>query len=325
MALHKSILDSEILEGIRKALREMLDRSGILLDDYGHIYLLLATAVLYERNLLGHSLDVFEGHVSPKTEELVKSYLDTLKYSWEVELTSADYRWFAAALDHLRYLGFGAAADFSGKSNEENEAQGIAEVLCRELQCHYGLDFSGDELFLKDLTQCAVSFILTQLSILPQNHFEYELLAKAYPYLVETAEHLSKRLAEMTHYEMREGEELYLLPIVASAAERQERRLKMRLRAVVVSHYSSFLTEYLCENLKKLFGNRISVMGAVPVYDRQKIEEYDPSLIITTVQAETFRNYNVPAVVTTAAVTQEDLLRIDAAIQKQEQLLVRRS
>ncbi len=323
VAFHRSILDSEVLEGIRRALRDMLDQSGIRLDDYGHIYLLLSTAVLYERNLLGHLLMDFEAAAFPETEDAVRRYLDGLKEGWEIELMPSDYHWFAAAVDRLRNLCFYEPdVPLRACPGKAEKAGIIAGQLIGELKERYRYDFSKDSRLLRDLTCCAISFLLPQLSTLPQSRYEYEQLAKVYPYLVAAAEGLGKSLSILSHYEIRDGEELYLLPILAAAAERHERKLRERLKAVVVSHYSGGLTEYLCENLRKLFGNRIFVAGAVPVYDRSRIEEYEPALIITTVRAETFRNYSVPAVVTTATVTEEDLLRIDAAIQKLEQKLV---
>lgn len=360
VAFFRSILDAEVLEGIRRALKTMLSASGIRLDDYGHIYLLLSTAVIYERNLLGHPLLSFPRAAAEETEAAVRDYLDGLRREWEIELAEADYHYLAAAADRLRWLGFGGtrpelmgerkrprgngrggsgaeescpAPERSGEADGscppsgggglEARACAIAKALAEELKERYGFAFDRDERFMAALCRASVSFLLPQLSTLPQSTYEYERLAKNYPYLTEAAEGICRSLAGKAGYSLRDGEALYLLPLLAAAAERQERAGRLKLKVVVVSHYSDGLTEYLCENLRKLFGNRIAVVGAVPVYDRQRIEDYAPALIVTTVQAETFRNYRVPAVVTTASVTEEDLLRIDAAIQRAERKLLK--
>ena len=324
LAFRHSMLEAPVLEGIRKELRRMQDAHGLRLDDYGHIYMLLSTAVLYERNLTGHPIADFpesdrSGHLyNPDALLSVTEYLDALNAEWEIELSEAEYRWLAASLAKLEWLRF----DVGDLSELERAAGEHAAAMLRELTAdlrdRFGFDFSHDGTFRKEMLQCIISFSMHQYASQMQNWFEMETLIRHYPYLRDPALELGRKLSQITGCFMREEEELYMLPILASAAERFERDLKIRIRAVVVSHLSSALTGYLCENLRKLFGERIEIAGAVPVYDRGRIRDMHPSLIITTVQAASFRNYDVPAVVTSAGVTEEDLLRIDECIQHVE-------
>jgi transcriptional antiterminator len=326
LAFRKGMLEPEILEGIRRQLRSMLDTSGIRLDDYGHIYMLLSTAVLYERILTGHPMTSFSGEYGQPEYEAVTGYLNTLNTEWEIELSEAEYRWLAASLTQLKWLRF-EAADFPELSESADaRSKEMLRELTGELAVKFGFDFSSDTVFLREMLQCVISFRMHQYASQMQNWFEMETLTAHYPFLEQPALELGKMLSGMTDCYVREEEALYLLPILASAAERKERTLRLKIRAVIVSHLSSALTGYLCENLRKLFGSRIEIVGAVPVYDRGRIREMAPSMIITTVQAESFRSYPVPTVVTSAGVTEKDLLRLDDCIQKLErqQLLMSR-
>ena len=322
LAFRRGMLEGAILESIRKALRRMLDASGIRLDDYGHIYMLLSTAVLYERNLAGHPIRSFSGTFGEKEFTYVKDYLDDLNREMEIELSGEEYRWLACALTQLKWLSFDAVSTRELSEAADDQSRRILKEMSGELASRFGFDFSSDEAFQRELLQCIISFRLHQYASQMQNWFEMETLTGHYPYLKQPALELGRMLSKMTECYVREEEALFLLPILASAAERKERRLRIKIRAVVVSHLSSALTGYLCVNLKKLFGNRIEIAGAVPVYDRARIRDMNPSMIITTVQGNSFRSYEVPTVVTSAGITEKDLLRIDACIQELERGLL---
>lgn len=351
VAYRDGYLDASVIEDIRKELRRVLSERQISLDDYGHIYLLLSCAVLYERNLRGCPLKAVRGDArTPETEAAAQLLLSRLRKKWEIETTGGDALWLAEAVARLRVLGFmtgdGSLSEetvkrplpenSSGESLSEKGSEGsLTKKADTELspdtalvkQCISRLraaclpDLEEDPAFLRELAQQIRAFRNHHISFQESSRYELEALARNYEFLRKPAISLKDFLENATGYRLRDGEELYLLPLLCSAVERRERALRHRLRTVVVSHLNSMMTEYLCENLRKLFGTRIDIAAALPVYDRQAIEALDPVLIITTVRQQEFRISGVPTVVTGATVSEEDLLRIDACIQTLERQL----
>ena len=315
VAYREGYLDPDIIEGIRVELRRVLAETGIPLDDYGHIYLLLSCAVLYERNLKGCLLENVQGnagtHETKKAADLLLARLSSI---WEIETSEEDSVWLAESFARLRVLAF-SGSDTTGET-------ALAGRCVRLLHETYGLDFGDDPFFTEELSRQILAFRNHHISFQAANRYELEVLARHYEFLRLPVIALTEILQEETGYILREAESLYLLPLLASAVERRERKMRYRLRTVVVSHLNSLMTGYLGENLRKLFGTRIEIAAVLPVYDRQAIEAYQPALIITTVRQHEFRVNGIPHVMTSAVVTEEDLLRIDACIQSLERRIL---
>lgn len=319
ISFRNGLADREIMEEIRLVLVAELKRSGIELDDYGMVNMKIAISLIYSRNIEGHRL--YNAGVNKRygtCRRTVDRILETLRRSWDLEIEESDYIWLTGYLERLRVLGMNQTDYEIACRAAGEECIRTAERLIAELEDEFGIVFQDDEIFRTQLLMSVRAFYNQQMSTQAQSRFSTDLLEKNYTLLGDAARYLAVRLEELSGKRMRSPEANWLLPVLASATERQERKNRRRIRVVVVSHLNDGLTRYMCDNLEKLFGTRFEIVAAMPVHNRRAALELSPSLVITTVRMQLFDEHGIPCIVTSPIITQEELIEIDRILQKVE-------
>lgn len=323
ISFRNGLIDGEILEELTNELRSALEAYGIGLDDHGFVTMKIALAIIYIRNIEEHRLynaGAFGRYGS--SYNAVKRILDSLGKKWDLELEEADYAWLTGCLDLVRVFAPGNRSYESLSARFGEGCVRIAEQLTHELYEMYAMEFPGDDIFRKELLVSTKAFMNQQLPTQVQNRFSTDLLEKNYALLGDVSRYLSGRMEELCGHPLREGEENWLLPMLASATERKERAGRDRIRVVVVSHYNESMTQYLCDDLYKLFGARFVIVGAVPVYDRKKALLLNPSLVIATAKMKLFEDRGIPCIVTSPIIAQDEMIEIDRVLQRVERTVL---
>ncbi len=320
--LREDGIESDVLEQIRLMVKDILKKYKIALDDFGLIYMTMAIAVCYVRILEDKPLYLKD--VEYSCEDLclkaaVRELLDGLSEAWELSVEEGEAAWLSNILDQLSIL------NFHRKSIEEVQAkthpacsQALGTVLL-EIREHCGWDLSRDERFCGDMLFHMEALVNGLISVQPQTRYLLNEMRINYPFLGTVAAGLCTRLENFCGVKLGPEEENYLLPLLVSARNRYlETQNSRRIKAAVVSHLNFGLTYYLTEQIRRQFGNRVKLLGPYPVYDREEMEAECPSFIITTVQMDVFREFEVPVVTVSPALERQEQEQIQCCISKAE-------
>lgn len=319
ISFRKSLVERENRIRIRAELKKVLCEYEISLDDYGMVNMEIALSLIYLRNMEGHRLHStgLEAQ-NGSSRHAVDQLLSELKAFWKVELEEADHEWLADYLERLRILGLNQSDYDFAVRRAGAECVRIADQLQEDIRQTFGIEFDGDEVFRTQLLLSVRAFVNRQRSIQAQSRFSTDLLEKQYTILGDVARFMIDRLSEMTGKNYRKGEENWLLPILCSATERRERKNKDKVTVVIVSHLNDGLTRYLYDNFMKLFGMRCRVTAVLPVYNRRQLLENRPSFILSTVQEKLFEGFDIPCVVVSPIITEDEFSRIDLFVRRAE-------
>ncbi len=317
------LLDRDVMEKIRQELVSALGECRIKLDDYGMVIMKLACSLIYARTIEGHRLyNAGPGHRFGVCRRAVDLLLGRLRPIWDLEIEDADYVWLTNYLERLQILGLSLEDDEYAAELAGEECRAAADRLEEELASLFGITFPGDRIFRSELLLSTKSFFDGQLSTQGQSVFSTDQLEKNYEIYGDAARYLTERLEEMSGRRIRQEEQNWLLPMLCSAVERRERAERDRIRVVVISHLNAGLTRYLRDNLYKLFGTRMTIVAVEPVHNRRAVLSLEPTLVVTTVKMRLFEDLGIPCVVTSAVITEEELIRIDGALQAVERRAV---
>lgn len=322
-----SVIEKEVLDQIRIELKRMLDTYEIELDDFGLVYLTIALAVCYVRALDGRELVLTEEVRSKYTDSVREEYrsavdglLERLSKIWELQIEPDVLLWISTILAQLNLLNL--------RSVDWEEAKAITEPVCMEieeqilemLEKQYGISFGKDLEFCAGFLICIQALRNGMLSLQMQNLYILENLKQQFPFLAELCGKICRFMEKNFQLIVGTDGEYVLLPLLILAQVRQmEVQKENDMRIAVVSHFNRGLTEYLMKQLEQKFGSRVKLDGPFPVYDRNKMEVKRPSCILTTVQMDVFRSFDVPVLTISAQLTGEEQEMIEKQIQKMQE------
>ena len=157
--------------------------------------------------------------------------------------------------------------------------QEVMQVLGQELERLSGIDFLVNEEFVYRLHLHLQSLIerLTYQQALP-NLLLYEL-KRQYPFVFDMAVSVSKKLATLLACELSE-DEVGLIGVHLGAAYSQM-TVKPLLQVAVIATDNRSLVQSGLKRLQQRFGQRITVVKQMPLYDADQIAELDIELIIS--------------------------------------------
>lgn len=322
-----SVIEKEVLDQIRIELKRMLDTYEIELDDFGLVYLTIALAVCYVRALDGRELVLTEEVRSRYTDSVREEYrsavdglLERLSKIWELQIEPDVLLWISTILAQLNLLNL--------RSVDWEEAKAITEPVCMEieeqilemLEKQYGISFGKDLEFCAGFLICIQALRNGMLSLQMQNLYILENLKQQFPFLAELCGKICRFMEKNFQLIVGTDGEYVLLPLLILTQVRQmEVQKENDMRIAVVSHFNRGLTEYLMKQLEQKFGSRVKLDGPFPVYDRNKMEVKRPSCILTTVQMDVFRSFDVPVLTISAQLTGEEQEMIEKQIQKMQE------
>lgn len=321
-----SLIEKEILDQIRSELKNMLDVSEIELDDFGLVYLTIALAVCYARALEGKELILTQEWKNRYAEAVRLEYssamerlLDRMSRIWEVQIETDVYLWLSVMLAQLNILNLQSVRWEEAKNITEPVCVEIEDQLLKMLEIKYGVCLREDMEFCTSLLIHIQALRNGMISLQTQNLYILENLKQQYPFLGEISYQICRYLEQNFRITAGADGENFLLPLLILAQIRQiEIQKQETMRMAVVSHFNRGLTDCLMKQLKQKFGARVELDGPFPVYDRNKMEMRRPACILTTVQMDVFRRFDVPVMTVSARLTGKEQEDIEKQIQKME-------
>jgi lichenan operon transcriptional antiterminator len=304
----------EYLEPIHQVLQSVLHKSGILLDEFQFAYLTLSVLLIYTRNLQNHHL--YEGNLNDSIVlELAraKKILDQIPLFTKMKPYDGDYAWFAESLSVFHHCN-NALTD---SELTEEEVQ-LTDNLLRDLKAEYGLDFSGDQIFYRQLCCEIRKYRFHMVALTSNMRFYYQDIEKKYPFLGDIDRYLEWKLEGIFHYKSRMEEMGHMIPILAAAWVRRTDTDQRQMTALLVTGLDTTMAAYLMESISLMFGDRMKLIGWVTPHDIKKAAEMRPSMILTTL-ADTKTWYESSSVVTLAPVLRpKDIQKINSALEEVE-------
>jgi transcriptional antiterminator len=305
--LKENVVNQELLNQIRHTLKRILKECEIDLDDFGMIYLMLAFAISYSRITEGHELQSFQSRFqNPDIKQMAQKMWDSLQQLWEITINQNEYLWMAETLEKLSILNLHIMTEEDVQKRIELQCTELVNSLICEIRKNYGFDFSEDETFYLRMLIHIQAIRNSMLSGHTQNQYIIEEMRLQYPVMGDVSHYICTRIQDFCGRKMGDEEEDYLLPVLTSARNRLLlRKSEQKIRAAVVSHLNTGLTDFLLDQLKEKYGATMEFIGPFPIYDRSKIDETKPSFVITTVKMDIFRKFDIP-VITVSPLLDED-------------------
>lgn len=312
IVLRDGLLGAGLLDRFRSVWKAVLRKYQIELDDFGLIYLILASAVANARFQEGFVLkNVEHPGDTPVICQAVADFWGRMGEDIPCAVPQLEYPWLAGILEQLVILNFNRLGSPSLKLPMDVRCDTWETQLLEELRVRYGVDFDQDERFCGELRLHIQALLNSMISVQRQSRLMEAELSQQYPFAGEVARFLTGRLEVLCGVRLDEFNESYLLPFVVTAMKRLgDRHPKAKLRAAVVSHLGSGLTYYMMDVLNRRFGQDILLKGPFPIYDRSRIDDAQPELIITTARVDAFRSYDIPVVTISPLAEDEDLRRV---------------
>lgn len=325
IVLKEDVINKEILDEIRKELKDVLKKYNIELDDFGLIYLTLAIAVSYSRILEEHDFiekDMFSMNVKineKNVREASRELLDNLRTIWEIEMSEYEYLWIEGILNQLSILNFKYYTKEEVIAKTDPKSIEVTDRLLNELKVIYDIDFSNNYQFYISMILHIQALMNSMISAQVQSQYIIEELKSKYPFLGDIAHYLCLRLGNLCNLNIGEEEENYLLPLLI-LAQNEYLRLKLGegIKVAIVSHLNASLTNYIMDEVQRVYTGRIKLEGPFPIYDREKIEQIEPSFILTTVQMDIFREFDIPVITISPLIESHEYRKIEECITKIE-------
>lgn len=326
ITLKDSLIDKGVLDQIRIELKLVLDGYEIELDDFGLIYLTIALGVCYARALEGKMLVLPEEWKRKKTEREKKYEEAALELTkrmtriWEVDIEEDVCFWLSSILIQLSILNLNHISWQTALENVEAVSVEIEKILLDRIEKEYGVSLKEDENFMASLLLHIQAWRNGMISFQPQNRYVLENLKLQFPFLGDIVHYMCGYLEELCKIKLGPDMENYFLPLlVLNSINQLKRKQSYEMRIAVVSHFNSGLTHYLMEMLRRNYGSRVEFVGPFPVYDRNRMDSVKPVCILTTVQMDVFRQFDVPVITVSAQLTRNEQEKIEQQIQKMEE------
>lgn len=322
-----SVIEKQILDQIRIELKNTLDTYEIELDDFGLIYLTIALAICYVRALEGKELALtaewkkhYEATVRLRYLSAIKGLMQDMEKIWELQIEADVCLWISVILTQLNILNLHTVNWEEACHIVEPDCLKTEQQILEMMELLYGVCFREDQEFCAGLLIHIQALRNGMISLQQQNLYILEDLKQQFPFWGELSHQICRYLEDNCHITVGVDGEYFLLPLLILAQTRQmEIQKDPCMKISVVSHFNRGLTGCLMKQLEQKFGARVKLDGPYPVYDRNKMEARKPRCILTTVQMDVFRQFDVPVLTISARLTGKEQENIEKQIQKMEE------
>lgn len=192
----------------------------------------------------------------------------------------------------------------------ENTVNELVNDILDDIYVQLDVDLKSDEDFIKRLsTHIQLLIERKKKNICIPNLYLDELKYK-YPFFFEIAIRVGKLIKDKLDIEIDENDISFIEEHLGGAIERLN--LKNKYRVIVINPNNQALSSLCINKITRLFHEHIEIIGSVNYFERKKILEVKPDLILTTVPLE--HNLNILTVQISIFVNYQDEIRIIQAI-----------
>lgn len=286
--LQESPLDAELFQRIWELTKAAVQQHLIVLDDYDLIAFTFTLVIAEFRIKTRHPLDelpelVEPVVVTPAIQQLiddVERISGTCFNEKERENIMLSISFCSCPLgdvsDHatiLRMLG----------EKPKRCTQLFLERLARE----YGVDFLGDEQLFEDLAVHIYHLEKRLRYGYERKNILLSSIKARYIYFFELSMAISDCFQSVYDMSFGEDEQGYFAEYLITAMSRIARRQYPNgIPAALVSHLGRSDNAMLMSEIKAVYGNTLDLLGPFSIYDKCKLQQANPRLILSTVYTE---------------------------------------
>jgi len=294
---------------IKNILLKNIEGSNLVFSDLDLVSLVIHCAVSVQRmkqNFYLESEENLDIRIASKEVEIAKNIANDLNEEYEIIFNELEIVNMAQNISlkkgslHHQYLKL-------DQNYVNRTSMDLVDTLLEEIKDEFNLDLTEDK-YLKVYLSSHIDSLIKRLSHNRVYNNPYlDEIKNSYPYLFEIAVFIRKRFYELTNMTMGEDEIGYIAIHLGAAVERQKANEPIK-KVALVSHANMAYKQLLYNKLKNLFSHKVEIIGPFPIYEIAKIKEENIDIIISTVRLS--ENINIPNVVISTLLTDEDILRI---------------
>lgn len=199
-----------------------------------------------------------------------------------------------------------SSGNYRKSNNNKEDVKRLIDRLIEQIAEYFGVDFSKDWDLKVGLETHIQSLIERQRNKVDVTNLYLKEIKRKYPLVFEMAIHSAKVIEKFTGYVIDESEIEFLALHLGAAYERIDSLQKYR--AVVIIPHNQMLSKPCIEKLNSRFGDRMEVVKMFTFFEESQVMEYEPDLIITTVQIK--HNLDVATIQISLFLNYEDESRI---------------
>ncbi|MDE6951685.1 MAG: PTS sugar transporter subunit IIA [Lachnospiraceae bacterium] len=236
--------------------------------------------------------------------EICIDFCKRLEKRYQIQLNEAEYHYVASLLwNNTVTLG-----------QDEKRVQEFVDRVLREIDSFYGLDFAEDVELKKNI----LIHFLNLYNRLPKNGVKNPLIQEIksqFPMIYDISVFLSMKFTEVFSYEISEDETCFLSMHLMCAVEKMK---KPRYRVAVVDPIGSRNISYYQNRFSHNLPAYVLTVRSFSVYNLERICEFDPQLIISTVHLNL--HFSAPVVCCSSLFNDEDIRHIAKKLEKLEEI-----
>lgn len=290
--LQDTLLDGNIFQEILERTKAAAKRFSIKLDDYDLVALAFTIAVAEFRIRTGHPLD----ESVPMTEDALKTapiihlMLDEVERIVPTRFNEEERRSIMLSLT-FRLVPLQEAQPLKDRMHllDENSLR-TADLFLAGMKRDYGVDFTGDGQLYVDLASHIFRLEKRMRYSYERKNLLLPTLKTQYIFFFELAMTIRECFQAIYHMDLGEDEWGYFANcLIVSADRTAKRRYPFGIPVAFVSHLGRSDREMLASQVQAHYGDTIRLLGPFSIYEREKIRDAKPELIISTVRLETVR------------------------------------
>ncbi len=282
-----SFLDAKDFDIISLCVKETLNKYNIKMSDVGLVHFIFSIAIAHLRIKSNHKLgdktyDIeYDANVKSLVFEISNKLENTLKIKFDkVERKYFEFLIMQKKIFDLRYI----ERHIICKNVEYNYVL-VVENLLNDIKKQYFLDITkDDELF--------IGLVFHIRTLVNRLKYAYELkstvldpLKNKYPFAFEMSISFVNHFKAIFNLQIEENELSYIAAYLGAATKRLvDNCLKGKIVIAIASHLNNSSTQLMITKLKSIYSEQIDLRGPYFIYEKDKIEEFKPDLILSTVK-----------------------------------------
>jgi|GEM_PF-3425550 Transcriptional antiterminator len=290
--LQNSPLKIDTIDIIFNYTKRNLKQNNIKLDDYDLINFAFTIAVAEFRIRTGHPLVELPEMTadSLNVAGFVNSLLDEIEHLISVRFDGNERKYIMLSLSFRQVPAFEPVDRQEILHLVDQNALHTVDLFLSSLIKEYGIDFTQDDQLYADL-----AYHVFRLE--KRLRYSYErknpllpLIKTRFVFFFELAMVMRNCFPEVYGININEDEWGYVADYLIASADRSgKNRFPNGVPVAFVSHLSRSNQEMLASQIKAVYGNAIELKGPFSMYEKEKIVEAYPQLILSTIQLEKVR------------------------------------
>ncbi len=274
------------IEEIRAVIVNHANEHGMSLSYLGLNHLILQLVIARLRLSGGHRIEISDEEISDIFREpayqLARSIFELLPEAVVAESNRAEMAFFTLHLLSIHSLD--AAAEAHGDDHLfvlNVPLSDVAKSIVEEIEANLGIDFSGDQVFNRNLISHLKSSVYRyKYGIVLPNPLLKDIKTN-YPIAFQAAIFAGKVINDYFHVILHENDLGYLALHIGATIEKGNPSNQQR-RAFIVSSAGSSGIRMMVNRLESKFGTKVVIVGAAAAFTDEEVSGLDVDFVIST-------------------------------------------